>query len=217
MTDLNAPERASAALQKKIGELTALNKLARAATESLDPNEVINAVLAEIIPLLNPDLAMFFLTEGGKFVLAGFAYSGEQGDRSEMPCHKIGEYLCGLAASAGRAFYSPDIQTDERCALPAGQTAEIRSVATLPFFDHGLVIGFLVLASREIRNFEQEQTFLQALTGQISPGLKNALQHRNLLLQLEQQRSFVQDQESLIDALAKKGSSWNRVGHFRSD
>lgn len=217
MTDLNAPERASAVLQKKIGELTALNKLARATTESLDPNEVINAALAEIIPLLNPDLAMVFLTEGGKFVPAGCAYSGKQVARSEIPCHRIGECLCGLVAPTGKAFYSSDVQTDERCALPAGQTAEIRSVATLPFFDHGSVIGFLVLASWEIRNFEQEQTFLEALTGQISLGLKNALLYRNLLLQLKQQRSFVQDQESLIDTLAKKEERFRQVIDATSD
>lgn len=194
MTDTNAYEHTTSALQKKIDELTVLNRLLRTIANSLDPTEIIDTSLAEIIPVLNPDLAMVFLTEGSNLVLAGHACSGKQADMEERPSHRIGECLYSLAASAGEPIYVSDMQIDARCTCHECQAMGIRSAAIFPFSDHGPVFGILVLAFREMRHFQPEQMFLEALAGHLSTGLKKALLHRSL----------VRDREAVIDGLAKK-------------
>ncbi|MGO9377131.1 MAG: PAS domain S-box protein [Dissulfurispiraceae bacterium] len=199
----NAPKQEEVDLQRTIDELTALNGLIRSVTGSLEESEVIDAALTEIRHILKPDLSMVFLSESGDLILKGSLHAESEAMNTAIPPHKVGECLCGLAVSTGEAVYSTDILNDPRCTWHECKNMQMRSAATLPLKDRGDIFGILVLASLTPRNFEQEKTFLETVTGQIAAGLKNARLYRQLQLQSDIQQSLRCNREYLEGKLAK--------------
>ena len=212
MVDMNArhnePKQVKVDLHREFDKLTALNRLIRSVTASLNASDVIDAALAEILCVLKPDLAMVFLSEGNDLVLKGSLHAESGALNPEIPPHKVGECLCGLAVSTGEPIYSNDIRNDPRCTWHECKNMGMRSAAALPLKDRGEIFGVLVLASYTSRNFEQEKEFLETLTGQFTAGLKNALLYRQLQLQLEVQKSLMCDREYLEGELTKNEESF---------
>ncbi|KAF0182815.1 MAG: PAS domain S-box [Nitrospirae bacterium] len=221
MSDMNPRRNATVDddvdLQRKIDELTALNKIVHATSDSLDPHEIVNAALAEVLHLINPDLSMVFLAEGSDLVPVGTVHAGREQGNADIPRHRIGECLCGLAVSAGEEIYSIDILNDPRCTWHECRNMGMRSAATLPLRDRAEILGVLVLASRSSRDFGQQHDFLETLSGHLALCLRNAILFRQLQSQLVKEHSLISDRNHLQSELARNEERLRLVMDATSD
>jgi len=141
---------------------------------------VIRAALDEIVPPVEPDLALFFLREGENLILQGLAPEDAVHVHPETPVHRVGECLCGQVAAKGRPLYARDIYHDPRCTWPECKEAGFRSFAALPLRVGEQVVGVLGLASTNERDFSERAAFLETMVDQVATGLQNALLHEEV-------------------------------------
>jgi PAS domain S-box-containing protein len=210
-------------LRQRAHELAALNSLGSRVSASLSPQQVADAALEEVSGSVSPQLAMLFLREGDRLVLQGASPHGSSYRHEEIPVHKVGECLCGLAVIEKQPVYSKDIQDDPRCTWEECKEAGLRSVAALPLCSGDEVIGALALASGYRRDFSEQSAFLETLAGQVASGLQNALLHEQVRRHAAGLEARVQErtaelreaQERLIrqEKLAVLGQLAGGVGH----
>ena len=167
-------ERAEAELLRRTTELAALNALSRGVSSSLSPEAVVAAALREMLNAVHPDLAFLFLREGERLELAGIAPESGRERLGQIPKHRVGKCLCGLAVRWGQPLYSRDIFNDPRCTWDECKRAGFRSFAALPLRVGDQIIGVVGLASETGRDFEQPAGFLETLANAISVSLSNA-------------------------------------------
>ncbi len=167
-------ERAEAALHRRTGELAALNSLTKGVSSSLSLETVVAAALRELLNAVKTDVAFLFLREGEKLVLGGIAPESGRERFGQIPEHRVGECMCGLAVRQGRPLYSRDIFSDLRCTWEECKKAGYRSFAALPLSTGDEIIGVVSLASATERDFEQQAGFLETLANAVSASLQNA-------------------------------------------
>jgi PAS domain S-box-containing protein len=172
--DITSRKQAEEALQKRAQELAALNRLGRKVSANLSLELVVQSALEQITDIVAPDLAMIFLREDNTLVVKGFETEGTQYAHNYTPVHRLGECLCGLAASEGKSIYSVDIHNDPRCTWDECREAGLRSFAAMPLLSGDEIIGVLGLASAKERSFREQSEFLETFSSEVSIGLKNA-------------------------------------------
>ena len=136
---------------------------------------IVNAVLKVIMHAVEPDLAILFLRNGKDLHLKGMLPENPVFSEDDLPMHRAGECLCGIAAARGKTVYSINIHADCRCTYDECKNAGFHSFAALPLKSEGEVIGVLGMAARQERDFEKNDSFLEPLGNQAAIGLKNAL------------------------------------------
>jgi len=175
LTDITDRKSTDEELKTKARELKILNRLGREMGEKLSVGSIVNRLLAATIRSVHPDFVVLFLRDGDQLLLKGSL--PEPGDLSEadIPIHRVGECLCGVAVREEKTIYSVNIHTDPRCTYDACKEAGIQSFAALPLKSAGEVLGVLGMASLEERDFTKSAPFVESLGYEIAIGLKNAL------------------------------------------
>jgi len=189
--DITERKRAEEAIQKRAQELMTLNSMGRRVSASLSLDEVVQAALEEVVPSVAPDLAFLLVRQGDELMPGGFAPKSSPFSKLNMPIHRVGQCLCGLAASQEKPIYALDIIHDERCTWEECKQTGLHSFAALPLFGNNVVIGVLALATVAKRDFSIDSNFLETLASQIAAGLQNALLH-------EQQQLYSQRLEERV-------------------
>ena len=161
-------------LLQRTEELTALKELGRKVNMTLSLEKAVQAGLQGILKAIVADQAFLFLRQGEKLILQDIQPSRSRQLFGEIPEHRVGECICGLAITEGRPLYSLDISADRRCTWDECKRAGIRSFAALPLFGPDGVVGVIGLASGVLRDFERQSEFLETLAGQVSGALVNA-------------------------------------------
>ena len=110
ITDLTERKRAEEEIHQRNSELSALNSLGRQVSQSIVLDEVISVVVDELLKTAQTDVVFIFLREGDQLNLAGIGPEGVDERFGEIPNHKVGECLCGLAVSEGKPLYSRNLQ-----------------------------------------------------------------------------------------------------------
>jgi len=164
-----------AALRNRAEELSVLNRLARRVNESISVEDVVKYGLGEIVSAAAPDLAVFFLKEGGDLVPRGLLPRGAESYWVPSGAHKVGTCLCGLAVSEDQAIFSSDIRSDIRCTMTECQQGGVTSFAALPLRSGSEIIGVLGIASVQPRDFREHSRFLESLATEMTIGLKKSL------------------------------------------
>ena len=139
--DVTDRKQAEISLSERVGELKALNEMAREVNRSLRFEEFIDNCRKQIMQLISPDLVVFYLREGDRLI---YQEMGSETDKLSFkpPRHKVvGECLCGLVASHGKPEYCSNIHLDPRCTLDECKNAQIQSFAALPLLREKQVVG----------------------------------------------------------------------------
>jgi signal transduction histidine kinase len=165
-------------IEKKAGELEVLNSLGRQMGADLSVESVLKTALEHMSRSVDPDLSMVFMKDGENLLLKRVESGNGDYPDTDLPVHRVGECLCGLAAQEATAVYSKNIHTDPRCTLEECKTAGLLSFAALPLMSAGQVIGVLGIASHLERDFEEQAPFMEALTNEVAMGLKNAMLYK---------------------------------------
>ncbi|NPV87420.1 MAG: GAF domain-containing protein [Anaerolineae bacterium] len=173
--DITTRKRAELELHRRVEELSALNSLSRQVSQSLSPQRVIAHAVNELHAACNADLTFLFLRQGERLMLHGVAPPHARQSFGEIPEHRVGECMCGLAAQEGRALYSRDIFSDMRCTWEECKQMGLRSFAALPLMTGSEVFGVVGLAAESERDFETQADFLETLASHAAAGIRNAL------------------------------------------
>jgi PAS domain S-box-containing protein len=154
--------------------LGALILLGRKVGSSLSLETVVAFAMETILGAVKCDIAFLFLRDGERLTLAGIAPEAGREILGQIPEHRVGECMCGLAVRLGQPLYSRDIFTDARCTWEECKRAGLRSFAALPLRQSESVVGVLGLASRVKRDFSSQAGFLEAIAGTVASSLGNA-------------------------------------------
>ncbi|KAF0111977.1 MAG: integral membrane sensor signal transduction histidine kinase [Chloroflexi bacterium] len=161
-------------LKRRNEELTALNILGRRISQSLSLEEVVSDAVKELSAAIDNETAFLFLRDGEKLNLVGCESKDASFALAEIPEHRVGQCICGLAVSEGKPLYSANIFTDLRCSWKECKRAGFRSFAALPLRTGEEIIGVVGLASKEERDFESRSGFLETIASQVTSGIRNA-------------------------------------------
>ena len=172
--DITARRQAEAEIRRRSEELAALNVLARHVSQSLSLDAVVSVAVQELAKTGQADLAFLFLRKGDRLILAGLEPQSEARKFGQIPEHRVGECMCGLAVRDGRPLYSRDIYSDIRCTWDECKKAGFRSFAALPLRSGTEIIGVAGLACQTDRDFEPQAGFLETIASQVASGIRNA-------------------------------------------
>ncbi|HEX3049442.1 MAG TPA: SpoIIE family protein phosphatase [Aggregatilineaceae bacterium] len=177
-----------------------LLEMSRAINSTLDLEDVLRRILAELSKIVPYDSAAIFLLDRSKLVMV--AHRGPDAEP-----HRIGEFEVdeGLAAyqviQTGRPLVIHDTQLDERWKIG---TIPVRSWMGIPLRVREQTVGVLNLNSYVVDRFTVEETELaEAFADQSSVALQNARLHEIEVKQFEQELHIARDiQNSLLPSTA---------------
>lgn len=187
-SDVTRLKRIEEALQLRVREMTALNRLIQHANLSLSVAEVITAALDGTARSVRPDTAMLFLRDGDDLILKGYRSEANPIPTGGHDDHTVGECLCGLAVSQEKPVYTGDIQADPRCSRQECKQAGLRSMAALPLRGRGEIIGVLGLGSAAHREFSEQADFLETMAGEVALAIEKAM----LYQQVQEHAAFLE-------------------------
>jgi len=173
--DITERKQAELALQQHVAELAALNNLSQRVSQTLSLVEVIDIALSELLAVVKPDMAFLFLRNGDRLELAAFEPVTSLQRFGAIPEHRVGQCMCGMAISQGKAMYARNISIDSRCTWDECKNMGIRSFAALPLRSRDDFFGVIGLASNQERDFEAQASFIETLNSQAGIGIRNAL------------------------------------------
>ena len=149
-------KRAEAELQQRNRELLFINQTSQTFNSVLDLDEVLAAVLSEVIKLMNVMGCSIWLTEPNTSELRCLQATGPYATVVRGWRLSFGEGFIGWVAQQGESLIVGDIRTDSRHSKEVDlQTGlEIRSCLCVPMKTKGELIGVIQVVDTEIERFE---------------------------------------------------------------
>jgi PAS domain S-box-containing protein len=166
---------------------TALAEAGREMAAMLDPNQVVQHMLENVMRLLHVGRAVLYTLDPTTGALRCLAASGESKPEAmvgrELPA---GHGVLGRAVASGRPFASSDILNDPAIpqpdwALELNRTHSLTAVLGVPLTARDQVLGGLAVGDARGRVYtEEERSLLVAFADQAAVALDNARRHREL-------------------------------------
>jgi PAS domain S-box-containing protein len=163
-------------IRQRNEELTALNAIAAAVSQSLDLQEVLKAALQEMMLALNAEGGIVYLFDEDSQSFAPTIHHGLSPQvLQEIGEFKRGEGLSGRAVQSGQPLFVPDIAQDPRNATPTAIQEGWQSLVSVPLESAGKTVGVMTVISREKGRFAPERLgMLSAIGNQIGVAIENA-------------------------------------------
>ncbi len=166
-------------LRPMADELSALRELSRRFVFKLSEADILSAMVDQLNGLLAPDLILVFLSEGGRLRLA----ASQHGPKDEVPMDSgLNAFAAALSERvlmAREAHFTCEIRDDVRIVLPDDEDIAIHSLAVLPLLNSGDVLGVLMLADRDRRDFSVNRAYLEIVAGTSALALSCASRQPN--------------------------------------
>jgi PAS domain S-box-containing protein len=174
--DITQRRWAEAKIKQRNEELTVLNTIAAAVSQTLDLQQVLAAALQETMMVLNAEGGIVYLfdEESQSFVPA--IHSGLSPDvLQEMSGFNPGQGLLSRTAQGGHPLFISDMSKDSRSASPAAVSAGWRSLVSVPLEAVGQAVGVMTILSRETgRPALERLSMLTAIGNQVGVAVENA-------------------------------------------
>jgi len=166
--------RLFAAEQKRGRQLTLLNNVSRQAISTLNPEEMLSAITAEIHAGLSYDyIGVGVLDYESREVV--MQAEGGQDARGPKRHFKLGEGSVGQVAINGRVNQMDDLAESPSAGDLQPMLPEARSLVTLPILYADQLLGVLHVESRQPKAFSGEDVLLlRTLADQVGSALHNA-------------------------------------------
>lgn len=204
---LNAADQ----LESAYNQTRTLNDIARTVSSSLDLQEVLDRIVAEVIKvmgvhagslrLIDPGLGTWW-TRAAKGLPDSFLDIQDSISPTQGPFNR--------QLMAGEVVVATDLAGTEGCLYPeAMRNADLRSLLAVPLQSAGITIGILKIFSREVRTFTPDEiTFLSALANQVVAAVENARAYKRLQdLETAKSRFFFMAAHELKSPVAAVQSS----------
>jgi PAS domain S-box-containing protein len=179
--DITERVRTEKALQRRNRELELLNRAGRVLNATLDPDQVLAAVLEEVRALLGVVACSIWLVERGTDELVCRQASGPGNEVVRGWRLAPGEGLVGWVAQSGESLVVPDAQADERHfqGIDEQTGVALRSILGVPLQVQQKTIGVLLAMDTEPDRFDAtDLRLLESLAASASAAIENARLHQ---------------------------------------
>jgi len=150
-------------LKQRTEELSALYEISKNINFTISEKKTVNYALKCIMKAVKPSIAFIFFRDKDKLILQDIKYDKKENNINNMPEHKVGKCLCGLAVKGKTPIFSLEISTDNRCVMEECKKANFRSFAALPLYSPNEIIGVVGLASKTTRDLKFKKNSLNPL------------------------------------------------------
>ena len=196
-------------IERQTREYKSLITLGEKLGQNLTIKKTAQTAATELFKAVECDTVFVFIRYGDSLHLTGLKTKIHNKEFDEMPIHKVGECMCGLAVKSGKALFSENIFCDERCTWQECKKMGMKSFGAIPLKFGDDIIGVLGLSSFAETNFSLYEHFLNNLAAKISVHINNSVLHSNLLKTADSLRRS----ERLFRTLASNST----VGIFKAD
>jgi PAS domain S-box-containing protein len=211
MLDISDRKAVEQALEMRLAELTAINRLSREINTVLSLEAVLESAIQGVTDPIEPDAAMLYLLEEeGLRLAAAHPPEGIPG-KGEIAGFVPGDCLCGMTLSEMAPVYALDIHTDPRCTREDCKRAGHRSYAGIPLTIGDRMIGLLALCSTTVRDFGEQRHFIQSLAAVIASGIDNALLHEQIRRHAETLEATVEERTRELVAANQEAERANQA------
>ncbi|MCP4416983.1 MAG: response regulator [Chloroflexi bacterium] len=173
-------------LQKRVAELTTLNRISQAITSTLDLTETLTIITENTTQLLLVDAASVVLHDKAANDLWFAAASGEASEFVQGKRLALGQGILGWVAQYGQPLLVPDTLSDPRyfSDFDAESGFQARSILCVPLLVKGQPIGAIEAINKVNGTFDEED--LRLLTRLAVPAA-TAIENARLFAQSQQE------------------------------
>ena len=159
--------------QRQLAEITLIQDLAHAFNQRLEPQVLLDEVVAQLAQKFGYPQIRIFLVEGKSLVLKAL-----HGPHPPKDIYPLEAGIIGRVASTGQVAFVPDVTLDpdyEPC------ISESVSELAVPIYRGKVVVGVInIECDQPDRLNDQDRDILQVLAGQISVALENAVLYERI-------------------------------------
>ncbi len=179
-------------LTRSVGELQALEEVARAVNSSLDLDTVLATVIGRAVLLSQADEGMIYEFDEAEEVFvpkSAFGMSAERVEALRERRIKLGETHLGRSAIERAPVYVADVQQDPAVPHAARTLPGIHAVLAVPLLREDKVVGGLVIRRRSETGFAPTiATLMQTFAAQSVLAIENARLFQELAARGEEAR-----------------------------
>ena len=174
--DITKRRWAEEKIKQRNEELTVLNTIAAAASQTLELQEVLRSSLQETMMVLNAEGGIVYLFDEDIQSFIPAIHQGLSPDMlEEMNGFKPGEGLLGRAAQDRHPLFVPDLAQDSKNTVPATISAGWRSLVGVPLETVGETVGVIAILSQKEGQLAPERlSMLTAIGNQVGVAVENA-------------------------------------------
>ncbi len=189
--------------QKAVARLQAINAVCGIVTGSLELEQILNGALDKVLEVTGLPVGLIFFLDKQSQELVLAAYRGiSEESAAGVDRLKLGEGFCGQVAQSGELMVVKDSSHDPRLTRLAVRKEGLRGQIIVPLKSKSGVQGALAVATRDSRQFLQEELELITVIGnQIGVAIENARLHQDVARQLEIQRRLNEVAEQITSEL----------------
>ena len=186
-------------LQKRVAELTTLNRISQAITSTLDLTETLTIITENTTQLLHVDAASVVLHDKEADDLWFAAASGEASEFVQGKRLALGQGILGWVAQSGEPLLVPDTATDPRYFgdFDAESGFQARSILCVPLLVKAQPIGAIEAINKGNGTFDEED--LRLLTRLAVPAA-TAIENAQLFAQSQQEITERKRAETALEA-----------------
>jgi PAS domain S-box-containing protein len=204
LADITERKRAEDALQRRNHELTLLNQAVTACGSSLEPSQVLFAILEETRHLLDVVSSSVWLIEPETSELVCRDATGPYGETLRGWRLALGEGIVGQVAHGGESAIVPDTRADERHFRGVDQETglELRSLIAVPLRVKQNVIGVIeVVDSIPGRFGPADLQLIESLAATAATAIENARLYERARQEISQRKRAEKEREAVIGEL----------------
>ncbi|HSM59057.1 MAG TPA: GAF domain-containing protein [Candidatus Sulfomarinibacteraceae bacterium] len=181
--------RTDAALERRLKELAALNRLSSTLSSSLNLNEVYEVLVEQVNRYWPVEAVNLFLVDeaGKRLRLHGEGGLPDEKDQT----YSVARGIVGKVARSGKLTVANDVQSDPDLVeeIDAAGVGEARSLVCVPLRVQERIVGVLALLNKVDGNFTEEDVIrLRAFTSPMATAVENA----RLYAESERRRRAIQ-------------------------
>ena len=174
-------QQSYAQLEQRVGErtkeLSALNKISVAVSQSLELNQTLDSALTETLNVMDIEAGGIYLLADSEENLTLAAHKGlEPSLVEEINTLQIGEGFSGRVVSENRTIVANNLARDARLSSETMRKSGMRSIAAIPLRSKEQVVGTIFAITHKHREFtEQDIELLTSIGHQVGIAVDHAL------------------------------------------
>jgi PAS domain S-box-containing protein len=195
MRDVTEAKQLELKISQVHEQLSALNRVACAVSQSLDLDAVLKSALDVTLEIMKVNTGGILLWDDERQMLCYRVYHGLSNEYAQGVCCHSGEGIAGKVAQTGEAIMVEDISTDPRATHTNLINAEgLRAFISVPLRTKDNILGVLNIASHEARKFSPEHVqLLESIAAQVAVAVENARLHQQVQRQDESRGDLLRE------------------------
>ncbi len=173
---LQRNQQLSQEIRRRVDQLSALNTVAAAVSQSLDLQVTLQTALKAILKVIPVDSAGISLVDEAAGELVLRAQHGWRHDFVTQPMRiPLGKGMSGYVVANDEVLVTGDLSGDPRLAVPEFADEGVQAMALVPMHARGRVVGILSVMNHQPYQFSDDEiSVLRVIADQVGVALDNA-------------------------------------------